>query len=399
VIIGSVRFTLVPLGSIDLLPVCYQRRVILNNTECKTTQVDLKDDKIRGLSMRVFPNRKSFYLFYRTASGVQRRPKLGDFPTLSVSQARDLAKDWLHRVSQGEDPSKDRATKRAGMTVKQFSTVYLWRHARKKKSFKEDRRQINKYIRPNMGSEKIEDISREDIKALHNKMKKSPVQANRTLSLLSKMMNFAEEIGERKNNTNPCQHIAHNKEKKRTRYCSKEEAVAVFERLYHYSQLHPGQCAMMWLLIYTGARPSEIARCRPEDVHSVGLVLEEHKTDSTGRPRVIKLPKQARALIQGLPPTKNGTLTGVKSAKSLWEKIRRDTGISDLRIYDMRHTFASVGLTHSDLNLEKIKDLLGHTTVATTERYAHLMNDGAQDAVDRIGDAIDELGDRVRVVN
>lgn len=371
----------------------------MNNTECKNTTVGLKDDKIRGLSLRVFPNRKSFYLFYRTASGVQRRPKLGDFPTLTVSQARDIAKDWLHRVSLGEDPSKNRAQKRAGMTVKEFTTIYLWRYARKKKSFKEDRRQIAKYIRPNLGSEKIEDITRDDIVALHNKMKKSPVQANRTLALMSKLMNYAEEIGERKNNTNPCQHVSRNKEKKRTRYCSREEAIKVFERLHFYNQLHPGQCAMMWLLIYTGARPSEIARARPEDVHNVGLVLDVHKTDSTGRPRVIKLPKQARALIQGLPPTKDGTLTGVKSAKSLWNKIRKDTGVEDLRIYDMRHTFASVGLTHSDLNLEKIKDLLGHTNVSTTERYAHLMNDGAQDAVDAIGDAIDDyVGGRVRAV-
>lgn len=100
----------------------------------------LRDDQVTGLHLRAFENRKSFYLYFRTKTDKERRPKLGDFGNITLNQARRIARDMLFKVSQGEDPVADRKEIKKAITVADTWPRYWSEHAKGKKTAKEDQR-------------------------------------------------------------------------------------------------------------------------------------------------------------------------------------------------------------------------------------------------------------------
>ena len=140
--------------------------------------------------------------------------------------------------------------------------------------------------------------------------------------------------------------------------------------------------------LYTGARPSEIVAAKRTDIQGNALVLQDHKTESeTLEPRVIQLPPQALALIESLPAREDGLLIGTKGPFRLWRKIIKDTGIKNFRMYDLRHTFASL-LVSGGMTLPMVGRLLGHTQAQTTLRYAHLYDDPLREGLDQVGEVL-----------
>jgi integrase len=359
----------------------------MTNTDIKTATADLADDKVKGLDLRVFSGGKSkiFYLRYRF-NGIQRRPKIGDWPTVNLFQAREIAKTWLGQVAAGVDPSAERQKARAGEIVKDLCKTYMTEHGDGKKTGDEDQRMIDRYINPAFGNEKTAAIDEGHVERLRIKMKTVPIQFNRVLSLLSKMFNLAEKWKLRPRGTNPCKFVERYPERKRKRYATREESIAIFERLRGYHNQYPEQVMFLWLLIYTGARPIEIAAAEWQHLHGDKIVLSEHKTEGTGDDRQIHLPPQALALIGA--PRETGPIVGIKNPRHLWTKIKADTKIKNLRIYDLRHSFASIGLSHG-MSLDELGELMGHRSKQTTSRYAHLIDEHAQTAVTKVADAFD----------
>jgi integrase len=350
----------------------------------------LRDATIPGLHLRAFAQSRGFYLSYRFR-GQQRKPKLGDYPTLTITAARRIAKDMLERVACGEDPSAERQALRAAATVADMIDRYNEHHAPGKKTGNEDKRMARAYVRPKLGKLKVADVRVTDIMDLHAAMSKTPAQANRVLALLSKMFELAILWEMRPLNSNPCRHVVRYPARKRRRYATAEEAAKIVERLRHYEAEFPAQVAFTWLLIYTGARPSEIAAAMPEHLKDGRLVLTVHKTDGTGDERVIQLPPQALRSIEKLPKRKKGeTLLGIKSSRHLWRKIIADTKIVGLWRYDLRHTFASLGLS-SGMTLARVGELLGHRSTQTTSRYAHLIDDQAKQDATEIANSFDDF--------
>ena len=170
----------------------------LNNRAIQAAPVGalLRDTVIPGLHLRVFPNKKSFYLYYRTKEGRERRPKLGDYGIISIDQARKQARELLARVAEGRDPSAELDRTKAAPTIADLAQRYLNQHADKKKkqrSRKEDERQIKKYLLPRIGTRKVHETQHEDIEKIHALMQDTPYQANRLLALTSKMFTLAEK--------------------------------------------------------------------------------------------------------------------------------------------------------------------------------------------------------------
>lgn len=359
----------------------------LTNPNIKTAQPGdvLRDEKVVGLHMRVTNERKAFYLYFRTRAGKERRPKIGDHPTITLDKAREIAREWLEVVAAGKDPVQQWADQAAMPTIAGLCDEYEKRHLPKKKQQRHDREIIRNHILPHLGGKKVADVKVTDIEDLHRKLEKTPYMANRVLACLSKMMNLAEKWEMRPQHSNPCQHVDKFREAKRKRYLRPEEAVEVYKRLVYYGDTYPEQAAFLWLLIYTGARPAEIASAKASQRRGNRFELAEHKTDRTGETRIIFLPPQAVDVLDGLRRTKEGTVTGVKSPRHLWRKILADADfdkmgrskadpIADLRMYDLRHSFASAGLM-AGLSLDQIGELLGHASPETTKRYAHLMEE------------------------
>lgn len=374
------------------MPQNYSGQMLNNRTiQAAHPGAVLRDETLPGLQIRVFRERKSFYLYYRTKEGRERRPKLGDYGVITLDVARKAARHMLSEVAAGRDPVAQRESARAAPTFAEFSQRYLDQYAdqcKKKRSRDEDQRQIKTYLLPRLGARKVHEVQHEEVESLHAAMKCTPHQANRVLALLSKMFNLAEKWRLRVAFSNPCRHVRRYHERKRKRYMTSTEAPRIAELLRSYETRFPHAVAFIYLLILSGARPDEIARAKHDWIEVRGTGGTLHMPDTKTGSRPVYLPPQVMTLLKCIPGT--GTLTGLKSPKHLWDRIRKEAGCLDLRLYDLRHTFASAAL-RAGYSLEQIGELLGHKNTQTTKRYTHLVDEVAQEAVAKTALVLEDM--------
>lgn len=354
------------------------------------------DDEIKGFGLRVYPSgRRAFILSYR-AGRRARLLTIGDFGVLTVQQARDIAKRHLAEVIEGGDPLAERKKARAGTTVREIETRYLEDHAelhKKASSLRNDKQMWKSHIRPRLGSLRVADVTTEDIRALHGAMRKTPTAANRVLALLSKAFNLAEKWGMCDEGTNPCKHVQRYRERRHERFLDDAERVRVFNALA--STVEKKECsqhasAAIALVLLTGARPAEILTLRWEHVDLERGVL--NLPDSKTGEKQVYLSDAAAAVLAGLPRTKDnpwvieGQRRGahMKDLKRPWERVCKAAKLEDVRLYDLRHTYASVAAANG-VPLYTISKLLGHKSVVTTQRYAHLAADPLRRAAEDVG--------------
>lgn len=354
------------------------------------------DTVTRGFGLRIYPSGvKSFVITY-SAKGRQRFYTLGRVGEMELPQARTEALDILVRARKGEDPSAVRLAARRSPTVSNLADRYIDEHARIKKkarNVKRDRRAWDRCILPRFGRRKVADIERADVAKLIADMADTPAMANKVITLLSKAFNLAEIWGWRPEGTNPCRHISRYKEESRERYLSEGELSRLGEVLVEAEEKWevPVQCiAAIRLLILTGCRSAEILTLRWEDVdfERSCLRLADSKTGS----RTVVLNAGALQILTGLeridgnpyviPGGKRGSHWS--SLQPLWARIRKEAGIEDVRIHDLRHTYASVGV-NAGHNLSVIGKLLGHAKILTTQRYAHVADRSIRQANEMIG--------------
>jgi integrase len=349
----------------------------------------LRDADISGLHLRCFPTKKVFYLFFRTKGGQQRRPKLGSYGDITLTQARAVAKEMLAEVAAGKDPQAIRAGARNEPTVADLWAEFWKRRASKKKSWRGDKLNWDKHLEPAIGRRRLSEVTYEVMGDLHAKLSvNTPTAANRTLALASTMFNFAHRPLKWAPADNPCKGVQRNKETKRRRKASREEVARIVARLRkELAGPNVASAAFIWLLLFTGARKGEIANARHANIHGNRILLDEHKTDDGGFHRIIYLPPAALEVIAALPVT-SGTLTGLLSPKKFWATICEQEKLPDLTLHDLRRTFASVALSTGQLSLEQVMQMLGHTSAQTTKVYAWLMEDTATDAVNLVGNAM-----------
>jgi len=342
----------------------------------------LRDATVKGLHLRVFHDSRSFYLYFRTKAGVQRKPKLGEYGSITLAQARKVAQEMLAEVAAGRDPSADREQARAELTLDELWEKFKSKHADKKKSGDQDEARYTRVLKPKFGTRKISAISFADVEGLIESIgEQHPIAANRTLALLSTMFNYA--IKKLKwAHPNPCVGVDRFPENKRQRYMQGEEAAKIAEILDRESKAHPASVAFLYLLILTGARKGEIAAARWDWLEGNALRLPDSKTGA----KSVYLPPQAVDVLAALPRT-TGTITGILSPKKFWERVRAEAGCPDLRMHDLRHSFASAALA-AGLSLSQIGELLGHKSTQTTKRYAHLVEDAAHAAATMTADRI-----------
>lgn len=366
-----------------VIPDCCRPMITAKAITALPKGATLWDEKIQGLHVRcTAAGKKGFFYYYRTKARQERRPKIGDVGIMSIDQARAEAQKMAVVVAAGGDPVAERTAVRLEPTMRHLCAKYLWTHARHKKDRRKYRGMVDRYVIPLWGERKVKSMEYGDIAEQKTKMKNKPVTFNRLRSLLSKMFNLAERWQFRPQNSNPCRHVDRNPEKKRKVYVKDDEAPRIAAVLAKYEATRPQAVLFIYLLILSGARPIEIARAKPEYIEPrpVGEVLrlKEHKTDGTGEDRLIYLPPQVAELRRRTPGTQK-SLTGIQSPKALWDIVRKEANVPHIRLYDLRHTFASAAL-RAGYSLGQIGELLGHRSTQTTQRYAHIMDELAQTA-------------------
>lgn len=353
----------------------------------------LRDDTVPGLHLRVLPARKVFYLYYRTRLGEERRPKIGDYGVLTISEARRLARETLREVALGNDPAGAHKAARAGMTVGDVIAVYERERLPKKRAARSIKGQLA-HIRHHLGKKKIATLALAEVETMFNKISETaPGQANKVVGSVSVLLNLAERLDARPLNSNFCKLIERNKENRRHRYLDPSvEAAAVGAALHKrlYGPQHEA-ALFIFLLLLTGARKGEIGHAKAVDIVGNVLIVRDHKTREKIGEKVVRLPKIALDLLNDPRRPRHareGYLVGVADPRKLWAAIRTEIeGLSDLRIHDLRHAFASFGLA-ADVGIDMIAELLAHRSTQTTKGYTHLIQAPADNAVNRIADTV-----------
>jgi len=382
----------------------------------------LWDTDPRGFCCRCQKKRKIFLLRFRT-KGRQRWLTIGEYGApWTVETARREAQRLLGEIRGGMDVENLRyGTNPKDPTMADLCSRFIEdyaKHHKKASSVYIDELNVRNHIIPLIGKLAIKDVARSDIERLKTdiadgktatKPKPGDKQerfgpaakggrgaANRCLALLSKMLNLAESWGWRAEHTNPVRLVAKYPENECNRFLSDEELMrlaTVLDDADIEEAVSPYATAALRLLILTGARLSEILTLKWDYVDDRGgfLQLPDSKTGT----KVIFLSDQAMAVLRAIEPVEDnpfviaGTVRGqhIVNLQKPWRRLRKKAGLEDVRIHDLRHSFASIAASNG-ASLPMIGQLLGHKDNATTQRYAHLTAKPVRDVNDQVGQVL-----------
>ena len=343
------------------------------------------DTELKGFGLKVTPaGNKVYILQYRTGGrrSPTKRVTIGRHGALTPDQARSEAARLAGAIAAGGDPAAVRAAQRGAPTVADLAARFLSEHVATKTKLRtgtEYRRLIEKIILPALGNQRVRDLKRADIARLHHARRTAPYEANRVLAVLSKMLSLAEKWGDRPDGSNPCRHVEKYSERKRERMLSAEEFSRLGDVLGR-SGRSPYVIAAIKLLVFTGARLREILGLRWNWIDFERG--EARLPDSKSGAKTVHLPPPALAVLAELPRVEGNpyVIVGNVGGQELvnlekpWRAIRKDAGLHDVRLHDLRHAFAAVAAS-SGMGLPIIGKMLGHTQAATTHRYAHIASD------------------------
>jgi integrase len=364
---------------------------LVDAADCRAAEYFMWDDEIPGLGVRVLPSGRRVYVVQYRVGRRSRRISLGPSTVLACEQARKRAISIIAAARNGIDPADERDAARQAMTVNELAERFDKEHISvrlKANTAKEYRRNLRRFILPALGRLTVTDITRADVAKFHHDLRHIPYQANRCLEVVSKMFNLAELWGLRPDGTNPRKHIKKYPEEKRERFLS----VAELRRIGEGIEL-PSAILAARLLILTGCRLNEIMTLRWAYVDIADRVLR--LPDSKTGAKLVHLGQAAIDLLQAAERVDDNpwVITGALPGKHLsdlqpfWRRVRARAGLKDVRIHDLRHTFASMAVA-SGQGLPMIGKLLGHTQVQTTARYAHLAADPVRIAADLVSDRL-----------
>lgn len=356
-------------------------------------------EDLPGFSLRVLPSGRKRYIVQYRAGRRSRRISLGASTVLTCEQARDRAITIIAASKNGDDPAARRDADRQAITVKELAERFEKEHIDlrlKPSTAKGYKRMLERFVLPRLGSLRVIEVTRADIAQLHHDLRHIAYDANRCLEMISKMFNLAEMWGLRPDGSNPRKHIKKYPELKRERFLSQAELKRVGDVLREMEEDGielPSSIAAVRLLMLTGCRLGEIMNLKWEhvDIPARALRLPDSKTGAKvvhlGRPAVDELERIDR--LEGNPWVIVGTLSGgrLSDLQPFWQRVRARVGLKDVRIHDLRHTFASTAVA-SGQGLPMIGKLLGHTQVQTTARYAHLAADPIKTAADQVAGSI-----------
>ena len=398
------------------------------------------DEALAGFGVRVTSNgTKSWIVEYRAGGGGRgahtRRITIANAALIGADQARREARNVLARVRLGADPAAERADQRSATTFAQIADDYMEREIKPKRADKTANLYelvFRLHILPEIGAKRAREINHADIDRLHRKVgADAKVTANRAVVLITAVFNWAGGSRDNKSNQyglpggfNPALGIKRYPEESRERFLTGEELLRLGEAIREAetvgipyeidptkpkakhapkpenrrTMISPHVAAALRLLLFTGARLREILHLKWDHVDFERGILLLPKS-KTGK-KTIVLNGPALAILSNLPRLGEFVVAGQSAGgrsedeeqpradlNRPWRAVRRRAGLGDLRIHDLRHSFASVGVG-GGMGLPIIGKLLGHRHTATTEKYAHLDTDPLRKASNRIGESI-----------
>ena len=351
------------------------------------------DSRVPGLGVRVRPTGGRSWVLLLDAGGRTKRVSLGPVSARSVAETR---REALRRQADLQ-PEKAAAPAGAVPLFRDF-VAGPWKETHFARYKPSGQRTARHYLRrqllPAFGAKPLDRISPARVRHWFDRYSRTaPGGANRALDILNQIMNFATACGHIQ--SNPAQRIVANRRPALTRFLSREEIDRLHGALN--AQTRPDcrqQADIIRLLLLTGCRKGEIVGLRWSEVCDGMLALDDSKTG----PRTVPLGSGARAILDRQPRTDSPFVfpSPLDASRprgpdlSLWYRIRREAGIDDVRLHDLRHTMAS----HAVMNgvpVPVVSRLLGHSNVRMTLRYAHLADRDIEAAAERVGTAMSRV--------
>ena len=360
------------------------------------------DESLAGFGVKVSPSGRKTFVFKYRHLGRQRKLTLGAAGVMHPDRARERAMEALLRVRRGQDPQGELRLAMGEPTLADAFERFLIEHCeakRKASTAASYRTLFATHAKDRLGSRKVSDVGRDDIAALHRALADTPYAANRTIAVLRKFFSWAEVEGKlRPERSNPVFKIEMYREVSRERFLSANELARLGVAFTDAAdRLWPPVIAALRLLVFTGLRKNEALNLRWEDIdlQARRLMLRDSKTG----PRAVALNEPAAAVLEEMarfrdafpspwvfPSSVDRSCPCVQIDKS-WRELRMQAGLPDLRVHDLRHSFASVGAA-ANVPQMLLKSLLGHAQLATTDKYVHFGDDPARQASNEIANEI-----------
>ena len=357
------------------------------------------DRELSGFGVRVYASGRKVYVVQTRAQGRSRRVTVGRHGVITAEQARQRAALIIARIKSGEAAVAAPTSAPKGPTVAEVAERYLTEHVDvrcKASTARRVRLVFRKYILPEFGECAVDAVEREQVWALRNRLHRVPSAANHVVNTLSAMFTMGETWGVVPEGINPCVSVTRYRARRRERFLTEVEFTRlgrVLREMEVKGKISSHAVSAIRLLMLTGCRRNEILRLRWDEVD---LEREELRLrDSKTGPRTVPLSPPAARVLANRPRERGeawvipGGTKGepLQSIDGPWRKLRKATGLEDVRVHDLRHAFASRALALGE-NLPVIGKLLGHKQVQTTARYAHLAQDSVKEAAARIAASI-----------
>jgi integrase len=351
------------------------------------------DALCKGLMLEVRQSGgRTWYVRYVDGRGKPRQLRIGGADVISLEKARKRTDELRSQVALGRDPAQEKAALRQVSTLAEFvHERYLPYVKGYKRSWHIDESLLRNHVLPKLGHRYLDQIHKDDIIALHHGHRakgRAPASANRLLILLRYIYNLAlrwETPGVLKNPTQNVPLLEENN--KRERYLTQDEA----QRLYRAVQRSESRMLrfIVPMLILTGARKREVLDARWSEFDRAQRVWRITLSKS-GKARFVPLSDAVLTLLVQLqaehdswPDAERGsewafvnpvTSKPYSSIYYTWDHARKLAGLPEVRVHDLRHSFASF-LINAGRSIYEVQKILGHTQLKTTQRYSHLSQD------------------------
>lgn len=394
---------------------------LVRTAETRPRPWQIFDTEVLGLSICIYPSGSRSFMFDYRVAGRQRRFTIGRWPEWSATAARDRAKALRRDVDGGQDPMAEREDAREAPRFPDLVERYLREHAAHlaPRNAADQESMLRKLIEPHWKHRLVSEIEPVDVERVLNLIaqgrsrpakkkpkakrtkplappKPTPIRANRAGEMLRKVFNLA--IAWKMRTDNPAQGFRRRMEVERERFLSMDEIARVGDALAAAEDQRAAAIIRMCML--TGARVGEVRTARFEHFDLERAIWTKPAANTKQR-RIHRVPISldtvalVRIRMYAVPAGRDWLFPGdvegkdqpVQELRRFWIGIQKQADLPDVRIHDLRHTFASL-LVSGGASLEMIGKLLGHSQSRTTQRYAHLMDSPLRAGVDAVADLV-----------